>query len=1025
MNQDISGIFNNLFSPIENKRITGWKKTLPNAEELVKYATKHDKKEPKYIEIYTSVDDNIGIIRTIFIDFDLTTEQRLKWELSHLAQSQVDDEAIKPIIEKGKEDIDKLTDEEINHLMGYFKREEESKINGLTDKEIREYHYNKISNGYLKEPYEEAMKVAEYFKRNHIEVIANWSGSKGLHLRIPLDELIFENEAINHDPKIFIMSLAEIIETTVLNKKIRTSTIDYNVLNRNKGLQRLPLSVNEKSKLYANFIKTNSNYEESVPQLLNKESTFIPTIVDKKENTKQFMKLPIVKEAIDTATTNKTDDNYSEEYANPHYHFNADKGELMKMIKQLYGNGHRNEIGYRIVHVLRRSGFKKEDIEAIFKELHKDTSDEYMETIGGSIHYAFEKDINHLGGVKHLVEGINELKIKNKSNIINYFKENFNYYDKPIEEELDPLNLNDRKIKVSLFENNTDKWVQFFDIFDNIHLKLNFNTLQGNFIKKNIGKDIITFEFTFNKLMFKITKIEENIINDFLKEEDVKLPKLFFRQLNQYFRNIDQSVTSKKELSNSLELVKLFSSSNTPIKNARQKLGHYLRCNGMILRKGINTPYMLDKKTNGYNSVTIDDIVQKLDEYIFNNEDLVHSNDVENALGYIADRQKPKYNIVKFNNCLYDMTNFKVKTTNEEPTFTLIEVAHNYNPSAKGEKVEQFLKTSLAKENLTDEENNELVKGFLEMVGYILTSGNKLNAFFIITGIGGSGKSVASKLISAIFGSEKVGGLQLQELTPDNRFATAHLENKQINIVKDSPSKPIEDSGMLKSITGYDDIVVEPKGKDKYIIPKDEVPDMILVCNNIPKFKEGIEDAFVQRVVLFEFPNQFRGTNKQNPNLENEILQDPEEIEWLIYNGIEAYKEMIKGNGDFKARIDENKTRKLLGKHTNPIPYILNQLVTYSEEDTSIEEPISTKELNNLIQYVAKIEGLAITNINDNGQIKPKYLVSQIRATFELDNEWTTKLQYVAQIEKSVSTYPQLYKKPQYNNWLEKMNNDT
>lgn len=311
------------------------------------------------------------------------------------------------------------------------------------------------------------------------------------------------------------------------------------------------------------------------------------------------------------------------------------------------------------------------------------------------------------------------------------------------------------------------------------------------------------------------------------------------------------------------------------------------------------------------------------------------------------------------------------------------------------------------------------------MVGYILTSGNKLNAFFIITGIGSSGKSVASRLIREIFGTEKVGGIQLQELTPDNRFATSHLESKQINIVNDASSKPIEDSGILKSITGYDDIVVEPKRKDKYIIPKDEVPDMILVCNNILKFKEGIEDAFVQRVVLFEFLNQFRGTDKQNPNLENEILEDPEEMEWLIYNGIEAYKEMIEGNGDFKARIDEYKTRKLLGKHTNPIPHILNQLVSYSKEDISMEEPIPTKELNNLIQYVAKIEGLSITNINDNGEIKPKYLVSQIRATFELDKEWTTKSQYVSQLRKSVNTYPQLYKKPQYNNWLEKMNNNT
>ena len=39
----------------------------------------------------------------------------------------------------------------------------------------------------------------------------------------------------------------------------------------------------------------------------------------------------------------------------------------------------------------------------------------------------------------------------------------------------------------------------------------------------------------------------------------------------------------------------------------------------------------------------------------------------------------------------------------------------------------------------------------------------------------------------------------------------------------------------------YDDIPVEPKGKNKYMIPKEEVPDMILVCNNMPEFKNGIE----------------------------------------------------------------------------------------------------------------------------------------------------------------------------------------
>lgn len=307
------------------------------------------------------------------------------------------------------------------------------------------------------------------------------------------------------------------------------------------------------------------------------------------------------------------------------------------------------------------------------------------------------------------------------------------------------------------------------------------------------------------------------------------------------------------------------------------------------------------------------------------------------------------------------------------------------------------------------------------MIGYILTSGNKLNAFFILSGIEGSGKGTADKIISSIFRSDKVGRLPLHELTPENKFATAHLENKQVNIVSDSAKKPIEDTGMLKAITGYDDIPVEPKGKDKYVIPKEEVPDMIVVCNNIPKFKDGIEEAVVQRVVIFEFLNQFRNTKKQNKNLLQEILDNPEEMEWLIYNGIEAYKKMISENNDFKARIDSEKARKLIGKHTDPISFILPQLVKYSDEDISDEEPVVAYELKELIMHVAKDEGLAIDHIDTNGQINARFLVGEIRDVFEINNEWTTKLASVEGYDNSVTIYPKLYKTPKFNELWEKI----
>lgn len=582
--------------------------------------------------------------------------------------------------------------------------------------------------------------------------------------------------------------------------------------------------------------------------------------------------------------------------------------------------------------------------------------------------------------------------------------------------------LEEKEITVKKYANDYDNWIEFKSIFEGVDLKINFNKHVGSFIQTEAKTEIISFNFKFKHKMFKVTDKEIKTVKDFLEAEEIEFPKNLFNHINQYFRNTNPKLTEKKQLSPSNEIYKLFTSENIQLRYARQKLGHFLKEKGMILRQGINTPYFLDKKSNGYNSVTPDDIVMALDKNIFKHEDVIHTEDVKVALGFIADRRKPDYNIVKFPNCLYDIENFKVIKSTEDPIFTLTEVKYNYNPNAEGVEIISFLKTSLKQEGDSDEEVEKRVISFLEMIGYILTSGNRLNAFFILAGIGGAGKGVATNIIIEIFGSDKVGGLQLQELTPDNRFATSHLESKQVNIVRDSPKTPIEDTGMLKSITGYDDVPAEPKGKDKYMIPKEEVPDMILVCNNMPKFKDGIEEAVVQRVVMFEFLNKFRGTDDDNKNLLKDILATPEEMEWLIYNGIEAYKKMVEANKDFKARIDGDKTRELLGKHTDPITFVLPELVKAEvDEDIADEDPIIAKELNELIRFLVAKKGMSITDLNDQGHIKPRVLVKKIREYFEFEYDWTTKTKYIADLDKSETVYPKLYKTAEYDNILAKM----
>lgn len=587
---------------------------------------------------------------------------------------------------------------------------------------------------------------------------------------------------------------------------------------------------------------------------------------------------------------------------------------------------------------------------------------------------------------------------------------------------------NENQVPIVLYEDNLNKWLKYEGLFQGIDLILNPTVKIGSFCYSESGKVIVNFEFKFKNKFFDIKKKDLEAINDLLTRKTngkAKLPTFFKEEINTSLFNLPGHATSKKILSTEQELKKLFEERNR-VDYARKQLGIYLNEHGVILRRTINTPYIYNNNTNGFDSIEIDDIVEILNT---NNDFEVNSistEDIKTALTFIGDRRKPTYNIVKFKNCLYNMKTFQVIEDTEEPVLTLTEVLYNYNPTAKGDLIISFLETSLAKPNDNEEQIQERVKGFLEFVGYILTSGNFLNAWFIFSGIGGAGKGVATRLITAIFGSDKVGGLQLQELTPDNRFATSHLLNKQINIVRDSPKKPIEDTGMLKSITGFDDIPIEPKNKDKMILPKEEVPDFITVCNNIPVFKDGFEEATVQRVVLFEFLNLFRGTDEQDTELEDKILANDHEMEWLIYNGIEAYKNMIQEGRDFTARVSEAKTRELLGKHTDPIAYILPKLVKYTDMDlTGTEDTIKTDELNKLIRFVARKEGLNISNLDKKGRINSKKLINEIRLEFELDKNYKTD--YIKETDettgkrKSVRIYPHLYKSENYNDYLNEM----
>ena len=546
----------------------------------------------------------------------------------------------------------------------------------------------------------------------------------------------------------------------------------------------------------------------------------------------------------------------------------------------------------------------------------------------------------------------------------------------------------DSGIKPNLTDFEIEKLDYIFKeaVEPNIQLKLNFS-----------------LEETRDLILEMFTGLVEalSIINDYSDVEagllpvDIKAKFSYerYRSLSQEDIQIVVRIEDYLNLHKSFELeslkesisTKLTGRKKTDVELGRRDLSQYLSMQyGVILRKYIGTLYKRDG--NGYAQISHDDLILQLKKDFEAN--FIHDNDLKNAIGFISDRLEPVPNIVKFKNTLYDMEQMKPIEQPKEPIFTLLEIPYNYNPDAESTLMKEFLETSLQRQ--TAEETKLAVQGIKEFTGYLFTSGNKHEILPIVTGLTGAGKSVFFNIITAIFGKDRISGISLQRLEKDSH-ASSQFINAHLNIIRDSDTSMITNNSLIKNWTGNESFSINPKYKQPFDLPADEVPKPILVCNTMPEFKV-YEDAIIRRFVIIEFQVSFTKTGKANPNLEKEILSDDEEIEWLIYQSLQAYKEMEEAESDFIFKIGEEETKELIEKHTHPLNHIVSELILKHDPeayDTDKEMkpaefiPVFTDDLVDAILYVSDRDGIDVP-VDKHGRINKTTLVNVIRDEFDL-----------------------------------------
>lgn len=319
--------------------------------------------------------------------------------------------------------------------------------------------------------------------------------------------------------------------------------------------------------------------------------------------------------------------------------------------------------------------------------------------------------------------------------------------------------------------------------------------------------------------------------------------------------------------------------------------------------------------------------------------------EVKKIMGVFNNVKEESENYIAFKNCHLNVNRMETKRSSPVE-FVKFQVPFNWNPDAYSEFFEQKLKEILG--------DGEKYKLFFQMVGYCFTKGNPYNYIFLLIGGGANGKTTLLDLLNVLF-HESASAVSLHQFKSD--FGLQPLLGKRINILPDLPLTVIEDTGIIKAITGGDDITINRKHKDPITTKLD--CKIIGSGNILPPINDDTY-AFWRRIVHIELTNTFKGENK-DPFLTGKLINDQAGMEWLIYNAVQEYKKVAKEGWAMDDSAEKH--RKLTLKEHNPCLYAVEEIFDKTNDENDF---IAREKVRGAISNFLRLKGLTISdNLND------------------------------------------------------------
>lgn len=290
-----------------------------------------------------------------------------------------------------------------------------------------------------------------------------------------------------------------------------------------------------------------------------------------------------------------------------------------------------------------------------------------------------------------------------------------------------------------------------------------------------------------------------------------------------------------------------------------------------------------------------------------------------------------KDNIINLKNCLleFDEKGNMCKKEHSQEEFITYMFNYNYNPNVVCNKWLTFLDETLPKDQQI------LLQ---EIIGYVLIHNNRAKKFFNFYGAGDTGKSVILRVLQKIVGRDLITSIPLQDIcNPSLRFCVAGLYGKLINTCGDIPNKPLQDSGMLKMLTGDDLITAEKKGHDSFTFYNKA--KMIFSMNQLPLICNDKTEAFYNRFVIIPFENVCPKEKRDR------YLHDKFNIEGIINWSIDGLQRLLKNDLQFSLSEKNINIVNKYKKDNNNVLQFSEECLVKVDSDEDKTTNISTSEV--------------------------------------------------------------------------------